>query len=148
MIFSKLTKSIFVIVLVLVCSQAAWAANLDFKVQLRILDMTLSQIDGKPRVTHMVAEVVNITEPAGLENSGDNQLKESFAFIQKNAKQINVLVTPEAEREGKLLGFFHPFVNGIHKVGVFKASSTIRAFRIDGLDGWQFLLTECYLMEK
>lgn len=148
MIFSKLTKSIFVIVLVLVFGQAAWASNLEFKVQVRILDLVLSQIDGKPRVTHMIAEVVNIVDPAGIENSNDNQPKEALEFIQKNAKQINIMVTPEAEKQGKLLGFFHPFVNGIHKSGLFKADSTVKAFRIDGMDGWQLLLTECNLLDK
>lgn len=148
MIFNKLMKSIFVIAVVLVFSQSAWASSLDFKVQVRILDLTLGQVDGKHRVTHMIAEIVNITDAEAVENSNDNQAKEVLSFMQKNAKQVTIMVTPEAEKEGKLLGFFHPFVNGIHKSGVFKANSTVRAFRVDGLDSWQLLLTQCELLDK
>lgn len=148
MIFNKLAKSILVIALVLVFSQSAWASVLDFQVQVRILDLTLGQVDGNHRVTHMIAEIVNITDAEAVENSNDKEAKEALEFIQRNAKQVTIMVTREAEKQGKLLGFFHPFVNGIHKSGVFKANSTVRAFKIDGLDGWQLLLTECDLLDK
>ncbi len=153
---NKLTKSIFIIVMVMVFGQAAWASDLsaaslatfpEFKVQVRILDLTLTKVEDKHRVTHMVAEIVNVTDPS-VEASNDNQIKEALEFIQKNAKQVTIMVTPEAEKQGKLLGFFHPFINGIHKSGVFKANSTIKAFRLDGLDGWQLILTECNLLDK
>lgn len=148
MIFNKLAKSILVIALVLVFSQSAWASVLDFQVQVRILDLTLGQVDGNHRVTHMIAEIVNITDAEAVEKSNDKEAKEALEFIQRNAKQVTIMVTREAEKQGKLLGFFHPFVNGIHKSGVFKANSTVRAFKIDGLDGWQLLLTECNLLDK
>jgi len=148
MIFNKLAKSILVIALVLVFSHSAWASAIDFKVQVRIIDLTLGKVDGNHRVTHMIAEIVNITDVESFENSKDNQVKEALAFIQKNAKQVTIMVTPEAEKQGKLLGFFNFFINGIHKSGVFKANSTVRAFKVDGLDGWQLLLTECHLLDK
>ncbi len=157
MIFNKLAKSIFVIVMVLVFGQAAWAtegsdSNLsavpEFKVQVRILDLVLTKVEDKHRVTHMIAEIVSLTEPENFENCKDNELKDAFAFLQRNAKQVTIMVTPEAEKQGKLLGFFHPFVNGIHKSGVFKANSTIKVFKLEGMDGWQILLTECNLLDK
>ncbi len=157
MIWNKLAKSIFVIVLVLLCGQVIWAADSagnclasvpEFKVQVRILDLVLTKVDEKHRVTHMIAEIVNVPDSAVGENCNDNQIKEALEFIQKNAKQVTIMVTPEAEKQGKLLGFFHPFVNGIHKSGVFKANSTIRAFQLEGMDGWQLLMTECNLLDK
>jgi len=153
----KLTKSILIAVLVIFCGQALWAADStgncfasvpEFKVQVRILDLTLTKVAEKHRVTHMIAEIVSITDPAAADVSNDNQVKEALEFIQKNARQITIMVTPEAEKQGKLLGFFHPFVNGIHKSGVFKADSTIRVFQLEGMDGWQLLMTECHLLDK
>lgn len=155
MIFNKLTKSIFVIVLVLFCGQAVWAADnaenylntvSEFKVQVRILDLTLAKVEGKHRVTHMIAELVSIEEPASIEN--DSELKNAFEYLQNNAKQVTIMVTPEAEKQGKLLGFFHPFINGVHKTGVFKANSTIKVFQLQGINGWQMLLTECHLLDQ
>ncbi len=154
--FNKLTKSIFIIVLVMVFAQGAWASDLsagslatvpEFKVQVRILDLTLTKVENKHRVTHMIAEIVNITDPS-TEASNDNQVQEALAFLQKNAKQVTIMVTPAAEKQGKLLGFFHPFINGVHKSGVFKANSTIKVFRLEGMDGWQMLLTECHLLDQ
>ncbi|PKL44487.1 MAG: hypothetical protein CVV42_19415 [Candidatus Riflebacteria bacterium HGW-Riflebacteria-2] len=153
----KLTKSILVAVLVIFCGQAVWAADSagncfasvpEFKVQVRILDLVLTKVEEKHRVTHMIAEIVNITDPSAADISNDNQVKEAHEFLQKNAKQVTIMVTPEAEKQGKLLGFFHPFVNGIHKSGVFKADSTIRVFQLEGMDGWQMLMTECHLLDK
>ncbi|MFZ5952872.1 MAG: hypothetical protein ACOYXC_19365 [Candidatus Rifleibacteriota bacterium] len=153
----KLTRSFLAIIMILVFAQGAWASDSladfsasvpQFKAQVRILDLTLGKIDGNHRVTHMIAEIVNISEPTLSENGEDNEVKEAFEFIQKNAKQVTIMVTPEAEKEGKLLGFFHPFVNGIHKCGLFKANTTIKAMKIEGLDGWQFVLTECHLLDQ
>lgn len=157
MIWNKLTKSILVIAMVLIFGQAVWASGNtenyfadvpEFKVQVRILDLTLAKVDGKHRVTHMIAEIVSINEPALDDNTTDSDLKAAFDYIQTNAKQVTIMVTPEAEKQGKLLGFFHPFINGIHKVGVFKADSTIKAFQLQGIEGWQLLLTECNLLDK
>ncbi len=155
MIFNKLAKSIFVIVLVLFCGQAVWAAdNADnylntvpeFKVQVRILDLTLAKVEGKHRVTHMIAELVRIDEPEGLENN--SELKSAYEYLKTNAKQVTIMVTPEAEKQGKLLGFFNFFINGIHKTGVFKADSTMKVFQLQGINGWQMLLTECNLLDQ
>jgi hypothetical protein len=157
MIVNKLMKSILVVVMVLVCSQAIWASAPtdnyftpvpEFKVQVRILDLTLAKVEGKHRVTHMIAEIVNIEDPKIAENSNDSELKKAFEFIQQNAKQVTIMVTPEAEKQGKLLGFFHPFINGVHKTGLFKANSTITAFQLQGVNGWQLLLTECQLLDQ
>jgi hypothetical protein len=155
LIFNKLTKSIFAIFLVLLCSQAIRASEPadnyftsvpEFKVQVRIIDLILAKVEGKHRVTHMIAEIVNITDPASEEK--DSEYKNALKYIQQNAKQVTIMVTPEAEKQGKLLGFFHPFINGVHKTGVFKANSTVTAFQLQGVNGWQLLLTECQLLDQ
>jgi len=94
----------------------------------------------------MIAELVSIEEPASIEN--DSELKNAFEYLQNNARQVTIMVTPEAEKQGKLLGFFHPFINGVHKTGVFKADSTIKVFQLQGINGWQMLLTECHLLDQ
>jgi|GEM_PF-4436621 len=140
----KLTRSFLAIILIIVFAQGAWASDSladfsatvpQFKAQVRILDLTPGKIDGNHLVTHMIAEIVSLAEPDTSENFENNEVKEAFEFIQKNAKQVTIVVAPEAEKEGKLPGFFHPFVNGIHKCGLFKANTTIKAMKIEGLDG-------------
>lgn len=157
MIFNKLAKSIFVIVLVMVFGQAAWAASYtdnhftpipEFKVQVRILDLILGKVDGKQRVTHMIAEVVNIADPVIDESCDEKEWEKAHKFVQENAKQVIIIVTPEAEKQGKLLGFFHPFINGVHKTGVFKADSIIKVLQVGDLDGWHLVMTECNLLDK
>ena len=151
---NKLAKSILVITMILFMGQAAWAAGNasnsfakfpEFKAKVRIIDLILAKVNGKPQVTHMIAEVVNVSEPA---NSDNSKSKEALEFIQKNAKQVTIMVTPEAEKQGKLLGFFNFFINGIHKTGLYKADSTIKAFQIDGINGWQLVLTKCHLLDQ
>ena len=153
----RLAKSFFVVVLVLAMGQAVWATGTpadatapipEFQVRVRILDLLLGKVDGERRVTHMIAEIVNINDPVLPEGADKDEWNEALDFVRNNAKQVTIMVTPKAEKQGKLRGFFGPLINGIHKTGLFKADSTIKVLQLEGLTGWHLVLTECHLLDQ
>ena len=157
MIWRSTKMGLFILALVVFCSSSLVAETLaagtsspipEFQAKLRILDLTLSKVSGTHQVTDMIAEIVNIAAPAEDAVSADSPTGQALAFLRANAKQISLKIDVPEAQQNKLRGFFHPFILGVHKSGVFKGDAQIKVVQPLGTSCYVVIVTDFILLDQ